>query len=166
MASAEAPNREMLEHAWRYFALHAGQRMSIFNYFLVLSSIVAAGLASCIQRNGPFQLLGAGLGALLALVAFTFWKLDQRTSFLIKHAENAIAELEHGFPIQCSRLISAEQEHTKKNLSAASRFKRLWTYGRSFRLVFAVMGFVGIVGAAACLYLYIYQPGHPLPIDY
>jgi ABC-type uncharacterized transport system permease subunit len=72
MGNQEASARDMLEHAWRYFALHAGQRMSIFNFFLVLSGIVAAGLAACLQRHGPFQLIGVALGVLLALVSFTF----------------------------------------------------------------------------------------------
>lgn len=155
MSNNDASGKEMLEHAWRYFALHAEQRISIFNFFLILSGIVVAGLAACLQLHGPFQLLGVVLGALLALVSFTFWKLDQRTSFLIKHAENAITELEQSFPIQSSRLISSERIRTDENISSLSGLFRLWTYGSAFRLVFTVMGLVGVAGAFICLWLYI-----------
>ena len=35
----------MREHSWRYFEVHAGQRITVFNYFLVASGAIAAGLA-------------------------------------------------------------------------------------------------------------------------
>ena len=78
-------------HAWRYFELHANQRIAVFNFFLVLSGLIAAGLAAAVQAAGLLLVVGAVLGLLLALVSFIFWKLDQRTSFLIKHAEQALA---------------------------------------------------------------------------
>ena len=77
------------------FDLHAHQRMSLFNYFLIASGSVAAGLAASLQRSGLFQILGTGLGALLILISFVFWKLDQRTAFLVKHAEEALTERKH-----------------------------------------------------------------------
>ena len=40
------------------------------------------------------RVVGIALGIFLAAVAFTFWKLDQRTAFLIKHAEQALQEAE------------------------------------------------------------------------
>jgi hypothetical protein len=150
----DVSTRDMLEHTWRYFALHAQQRISIFNFFLILSGLVAAGLAACVQRRGTIQLLGAGLGALLCLVSFTFYKLDQRSSFLIKHSENAIAELEQLFPIVGARLVFSERHRTAAAASSRFAATRLWTYGTAFRLVFVVMGSVGIVGAFLCLYLY------------
>jgi len=155
MGNQNASDRDMLEHAWRYFALHAGQRMSIFNFFLVLSGLVAAGLATCLQRDKPFQLLGTVLGFLLALVSFTFWKLDQRTSFFIKHAEGAIAELEESFPLAAARLISRERHRTDAAVSSSFVLIRMWTYGSAFRLIFVVMGIVGLGGAAWSLCRYV-----------
>src|SRR5580704_16155126 len=60
--ASELTTQVMLEHAWRYFALHANQRMSLFNFFLVLAGLISAGLAACLQRTGSFQLLGVALG--------------------------------------------------------------------------------------------------------
>jgi hypothetical protein len=108
MSETAPPAKDMLEHAWRYFAIHAQQRLSLFNYFLLASGSVAAGLAACLQRSGLFQVLGTALGALLTLISFIFWKLDQRSSFLVKHAEDALAELESTFPNSLAKLVYRE----------------------------------------------------------
>jgi hypothetical protein len=161
--SAAFSQREMLDHAWRYFELHANQRMSLFNFFLVLSSFVAAGLGASLQLRGAFELLGSVLGLLLAVVSFTFWKLDQRSSFLIRHAERAMAEIENAFSISAPRLFSSEVHLTAKAASYRYHPRRLWTYGAAFRFVFAVMGLVGIVGAILSVYFYFHGSG--LPVD-
>jgi len=135
----------MLDHTWRYFELHANQRMYIFNFFLVLSGLVAAGLAASFEGKGPLLLIGVVLGLLLALVSFVFWKLDQRVSFLIKNAEIALVELEALFPELRLRLFTEEPRLTQEARSAASLLRRQWTYGHSFRFVFSIMGGVGLL---------------------
>jgi hypothetical protein len=154
MPDQDETRREMFEHAWRYFALHAQQRMSVFNFFLILSGVVAAGVAACLQRSGPYRLLGVGLGVLLGLVSFVFYKLDQRTSSLIKHSEEAIAELEQSFPNVAARLVFNERHRARITPASGFVLIRLWTYGTAFRSVFAGMAFVGIVGAILCLAQY------------
>jgi hypothetical protein len=149
-------HQEMLDHAWRYFELHANQRMSLFNFFLVLSSFVAAGLGASLQLRGTLELMGVGLGVTLTTVSFTFWKLDQRTSFLIKHAERAVAEIESGFSLSTARLFSSEARVTARVVSSCYNPCRLWTYGSAFRFVFFVMGLVGIIGAILSVYFYFH----------
>lgn len=99
---------ELLEHAWRYFELHANQRISIFNYFVVISGAVSAGIAATWQGSQHFSIVGIVLGLLLSVVSFVFWKLDQRVSFLIKHAESALAEVEQSLPAHSVRLFLLE----------------------------------------------------------
>lgn len=144
----EMSPQEMLNYAWQYFVLHAGQRMSLFNFFLILNGIALAGLAACVQRGGALDLLGALLGLLIALIAFVFWKLDQRVAFLLKHAERALSEAELSMPITSARLFSNERESTAAAQNRGSHWTRMWTYGRAFRAVFAVTGIVGLVGSA------------------
>lgn len=139
---------DLLEHAWRYFELHANQRITVFNFFLALSGAVAVGLATALQGSPRFASLGIPLGLLLVLVSFVFWKLDQRVSFLIKHAEKALAELERALPAECARLFHLEPGNAKDTLESGSWWSRHWTYGRSFRFVFVIMGVFGIVGSA------------------
>jgi len=137
----------MVTHAWRYFELHANQRMSVFNFFLVLSGFVAAGLAASFQGSGPLPLIGVMLGFVLTLVSFVFWKLDQRVSFLVKHAEQALAELEGSFSDPKARLFAAEPDRTKEAQATGLWPTRQWTYGDSFRFVFVAMGVMGVIGA-------------------
>jgi hypothetical protein len=145
--------KDMLEHAWRYFELHALQRISLFNFFVVISVSVSAGLAACIQKGGLFHLVGAALGAVLVLVSFVFWKLDQRTAFLVKHAERAIADLEAGLSVPSARLLSSEPEAFAPQRTGFC-ITRMWTYGAAFRLVFCVMGGVGVVGGLLAVVRY------------
>jgi hypothetical protein len=137
----------MREHAWRYFELHANQRISIFNYFLVVSGAIAAGLATTLQGTPRFASLGIVLGGLLVLVSFVFWKLDQRSSFLIKQAEMALTETESAFPVESSCLFMFEPRNTKATSASMSWWHRPWTFGKAFRIVFIVMAVFGISGA-------------------
>jgi hypothetical protein len=61
-----------LSHAWRYFELHANQRIKVFNYFVALTSLVFAGLAASIQGRPRLGLLGFVLGLFLMLYHLSF----------------------------------------------------------------------------------------------
>jgi len=128
-----------LAHAWAYFQLHAAQRITIFNYFVVFSGILATGLAAAIQAPPRLASVGVALGLLLALLSYLFWQLDRRTSFLVKHAEDAIKLQEPAG----ARLMSDEVDKTRD----AKKNDGLWTYGKVFRVIFCVMAIVGIGGA-------------------
>lgn len=138
------------EHAWKYFELHANQRIAVFNFFLILSGALAAGIAATLQGTQRFSLLGVGLGILLALVAFVFWKLDQRVSFLVKHGELALAEIEATFPDRGLQLFHQEPAKTAAAQKTSGLWGRLWTYGQVFRFLFWAMAIFGIAGAALC----------------
>jgi hypothetical protein len=137
----------MLEHTWRYFELHANQRMSVFNFFLVMSGALAAGIAASLQGSPNLAAVGVVLGVLLSLVSFVFWKLDQRVSFLIKHAETALAEMESSLLTERARLFSLEPMSTAAAGSKSNLWVRHWSYGESFRVIFAVMAVFGVCSA-------------------
>ena len=137
----------MREHAWRYFELHAGQRLTLFNYFLVVSGAIAAGLAATLQGTQRFAAVGVVLGLLLVLVSFIFWKLDQRSSFLVKHAESALAKTEQAFSETEARLFAREPHATCEAAKKAAWWSRHWSYGDAFRFVFIAMAIFGVVGS-------------------
>ncbi len=132
-------NEGALAHAWAYFQLHASQRITIFNYFVVFSGILATGLAAAIQAPPRLASVGVALGLLLTLLSYLFWQLDRRTSFLVKHAEEVIKLRE---PAD-ARLVNDEIDKTLD----AKKNDGLWTYGEVFRVIFFVMALVGIGGA-------------------
>lgn len=149
----ELAPKDTLDHAWRYFALHAGQRMSMFNYFVIVFGVVSAGLAGCLRTEGKLRLLGVALGLALAVVSFVFWKLDQRTAFLIKHAEAALAEAEDAYSVQAALFRREPQDTADAKMVAG-----MWTYGKSFRTVFFLGGGFGLAGAGLSLALFVSQP--------
>ena len=93
------------KYIWDYFQLHAQQRLTTFNFYIVLSTLITTGLFSTFQKEFVLVPVGMVLGFLLVCLSFIFWKLDKRNSGLIKHAENALKFLE-----QKSRLEDTDVE--------------------------------------------------------
>ncbi len=137
------------DHAWRFFELHANQRMTVFNFFLVLVGLLVAGIAATLQGSARFSALGIALGALLVPLSFLFWKLDQRVSFLIKHAERIQARTEAELMPEPVRILTSEPAQF-----AAEQEGKLWTrpitFGASFRTVFILTAAIGLVSASIC----------------
>jgi hypothetical protein len=143
-----------LEHAWRYFALHAGQRISMFNYFIVVFGLVSAGMASCLRTNGVMLLAGAALGLGLIVIAFIFWKLDERTSFLVKQAERVLQHVEGSVLEEQARIFSDEARETGDQQLLTKGATKLWTYGQSFRTLFGLTATIGVAGIGFAILRY------------
>lgn len=136
-----------LEHAWRYFELHAGQRMTVFNFFLFLSGLAAAGIVGALTASNPLPELAGTLALLLSLTSFLFSKLDQRVCFLMKEAELACARAEAILFAEENRLFEKEPCRTSRKRAGRRSLSRMWTYGESFRLVFVLMGSAALIAA-------------------
>jgi hypothetical protein len=76
------------DHAWNWFALHAGQRMQTFNFFLVATGFLVAAYGSLLDEHRGGAIVVALLEAWLAM---WFSRLDARTRQLVKAAERALA---------------------------------------------------------------------------
>lgn len=136
------------DHAWRYFDVHAGQRMAMFNFFIVLSGLILTGIAGSLQAGPKIAVIGIFLGLLLALLAFVFWKIDQRAAFLVKHAEEAQAAIESMLLPDKARLFSKEPE--VRAGTKGSGFRKPWTFGKSLRVTFSSIAVAGLCGAGLC----------------
>lgn len=137
------------DHVWGYFELHAGQRLTMFNFFVVLSGLVTAGFGATMQGSPRMAFLGILLGVVLMLLSFVFWKLDQRSSFLVKHAEDAGIEIENHLLPPAGRLFASEPGRFQSVMAGRS-LSGIWTFGRSLRFAFGGMAVVGAVTAAIC----------------
>ena len=86
---------EYLHHqAWNYFALHAQQRLTTVNFYLVLATALTAAAVASFGENFGFPGLRLPAGLLLSLLSFAFWRLDYRNRELISAAEAALRSLE------------------------------------------------------------------------
>ena len=55
-------SKDWLNISWKYFELHAQQRIMYFNFFVVFSTILTTGLVATFQLNNNVQFIGIGLG--------------------------------------------------------------------------------------------------------
>jgi hypothetical protein len=88
-----ATEKDALEHAWGWFALHARQRMFCVNFFLVAVAFLAAGYVTALTEK--LCGLAAGTSLLGALIAWLFHRLDDRTRDLVHAGEDAMKPLQH-----------------------------------------------------------------------
>lgn len=139
-----------MEHAWKYFELHAQQRMTVFNFYLAISGLIAAGIGVSLQQGSRFLFLASLLGIFLSMVSFLFWQLDARISAMIKRAELALCYIEKSSLIQEVAIFSLD-DNAVRNKS----FMSIWTYGKCFRVSFFAVGFIGLMFAAAPLISYL-----------
>ncbi|HBP5007864.1 TPA: hypothetical protein ACP31A_003218 [Pseudomonas aeruginosa] len=138
--NSESLAQRSIDHAWRYFELHAQQRMTVFNFYLAISGIVSAGIGACLQGGAKMTILASILGGFLSLVSFLFWKLDQRVSEMIKRAESALRVVENDYALPVAALFNRDSK-----ASSAKGLFSVWTYGRCFRVAFLTVGIVGII---------------------
>ena len=134
--------REFREYAWNYFAIHADHRLKVFNFYLVLASLVIGALVTVSGKGGlnPNHSL---LLLLLAFLSFIFWKFEERARMLVKNGEAALKYLDREVvnPEE-SPLALFEQDDIKTNaLPKWPLSIGYYSYSRVFRWVYAFFGF-------------------------
>lgn len=153
---------ELKEHAWNYFQLHAGQRMSVFNFFAVMSTLLTTALATSFTEKFNCPVIGIIAGIGLVVIAFVFWKLDQRIGFLIKLAETSLTaiESEGGNDKKTSdspqSLFLIERIETDKKRQESCWWKpQTWhmKYSECFGVAYFLFGFIGIVGTVWAIFM-------------
>ena len=89
------------EYAWRYFAYHAKQRVTMFNFFLLGSGVIANAYGLLLRGESHLQAGGVALVGLLVCVIF--FMLDIRNRQLVHLGEDALRRVEKDY------LLSSEQ---------------------------------------------------------
>lgn len=69
------------EHIWKYFELHAQQRMTVFNFYIAITGLLAAGIGVTLQQGGKYVLFTSLMGVFVAFISFIFWKLISEYRF-------------------------------------------------------------------------------------
>jgi len=147
--------QKSFEHAWKYFEIHANQRMQMFNYYIAISTAITAGLATSFQVGYKLSMLGIVMGLLLMLVSFIFSKLDARTSFLIKHAEQSLKKFELAVNSPDYFIFTLEENITHLNLTSnRCHIFTSWTYTKSFQFMFLILSLLGLGGAVISALIY------------
>lgn len=153
--SREHEDAFLRKQAWDYFTIHSNQRMTVFNFYIVLSSLTVTSYFASFKNDSNLASAGWILALLLCFFAFIFWKLDQRNKALIKKAERALKYFERSEP--SSNLVKVflqEEKDTEAIRKLAKRSGRIffWRWHLSFSdcfncvyAVFASIGFGALV---------------------
>lgn len=143
--------KEYREYAWKYFSLHAEQRLKTFHFFVVLSAVISGAILT-IAKDIANVSCAAPMAYLLSFLAFIFWKLDQRNKELIKRGESALKAIENNIELtednlSTVHLFSSEETKTdsKKRFPSVSLLEAHFSYTNCFNWVFFVFGMSGFV---------------------
>ena len=138
------------ESAWQHFAIHAEQRLKMFQFYITISTALLGGGVLLLQtdQNGIALSL---LGFLALFFSFVFWKLEDRTRILVRNAEDAIKYWESLCDVQD---IDDQPSPLKMFIRDDFRIERrkgwsaLWyfSYHDCFVMVFVVIGILGALG--------------------
>lgn len=79
------------EFAWSWFQYHASQRLTSFNFFLIIVGLLLVGYAQAIDHS--WNGFGAALWLLGALVAACFLALDIRNDELVQYGLVALEDI-------------------------------------------------------------------------
>jgi len=155
------PDDDLRKQAWDYFHMHASQRLTTFNFYIVISSVLTTGLAAMFKVDFEIKYAGVALGFLLILFSFIFWKIDERNKEMIKGAEETLKFFERtsqlpdsGMEPHIAKRFLREEYDT--NLKKAQRSWRFWrnyySYSECFKFIFLIFFIVGLVGAVLSLW--------------
>jgi len=129
------------EHYWKYFEIHTQQRMTVFNFYLAIVGLAAAGIGIGLQQGVKYNYLTSSIAIFMALVSFIFFKLDQRVSTLIKRSEKALIFFEGEFSSDHPKLFHSDEMDSNLN----SGLTTPWSFGRCFRISFFLIGNISLV---------------------
>jgi hypothetical protein len=79
-------------YAWNWFALHAGQRLQLVNFWLVAVAFLASAYVQA--RSNHMVAIAFGVSVTGVVSSLAFVRLDVRTRQLVQVAENALRYFE------------------------------------------------------------------------
>ena len=141
---------EIRNHCWNYFSLHAQQRMSAFQFFITIETGLIGACLFLVQSKSQFtnSYWPIMIGPMIMMLAFVFWKIDQRTKDMIKNAEISLAQIEKFF-LENSTIVKSLPFSTDPQASGSVKsfplFPGRLTYSKSFGTVFIACGIFGAV---------------------
>lgn len=143
-------SKVVIDHLWKYFEIHSQQRMTLFNFYIVICGVISSVIGYGIQSTKDLIYLEITLCILLTLFSFLFYKLDQRTSFLIKRSEKALADFENQFNTTNINLF-ANDSNDLISRNTSKKLNKVFTYGQIFRGVFILISLTSIILAGYLL---------------
>jgi hypothetical protein len=102
-------------YAWNWFALHAGQRLQLVNFWLVAVAFLASAFVQA--RASHLFAIAFGVSVTGMVSSLAFMRLDIRTRQLVQVAENALRYFETG-------LVTAGLDEVTELVKASHQARR------------------------------------------
>jgi len=144
----EAAEKEAASYAWDYFQYHAGQRQSVFRFFLTLVGVLTLAYGYSLRSESSdaaahSETVRLGIGCLLIVTSVLFWRLDKRSQNLIKASEDALKQVEN----RLASLLDGDQSIRLMHIDGHKSQSGLLSYVETFRQIYAVIfSLVGLSG--------------------
>jgi hypothetical protein len=144
--------KDARNYAWEHFKLHAAQRFTTFNFFIVLAVLMTTGLATALSKDFQYPELALYMGLLLVVISFVFWKLDQRARQLLEVSKDALKEMErfeNEAEPRCWAVFRIEVARTTERKAQSHAFApHRWhlTYLHCFGIIYLLFGVLGGIG--------------------
>lgn len=145
--------KDYRDYAWNYFALHAGQRMAVFRFYVIFATVIIGAFSTLVSKNG-IQKEYFLLPLSLVFFSFIFWKLEKRTKMLVRNAEEALKHIDE-LCIKDDDLVLKlfHNDDTKtSNLHLWPLYGGYFSYSRVFKWVYIFLALLGMSGLVICLF--------------
>lgn len=149
---------DFIKVLWDYFSIHAGQRIQILNFYIVLETFFITALLTLFQLSGDLTILRIILSIAIIFFSFIFYALDTRTKEMIKFSEEALKHIEQKYIEKYGSeimIFSIEHEKTQSNRRWSKFSKKYLSYSKLFRLTYLFFTFIGLLGLGLEVYLSI-----------
>ena len=153
-ATMDSPN-----YIWEYFRYHASQRLTTFNFYIIICTLLGTGYLRAIDGSLGVAIV---LALLFCFITFIFWKLDIRNKQIIDNARKAMRVIERNDerksmqyredPCLLFCYLDSQTENEKKKKSFWP-WKVYYGYAECFRLVFVLFFFLGVLASLYSLTL-------------
>lgn len=150
-----------MQYAWRWFEYHAGQRLSVFRFFLVVVAFLCTAYVTAIVRGESN--VAAGLAVTLGVAAFFFWRLDVRNMRLVKVSEAPLKKLEEQLStlVNCGELRLAHEADIKPDFTRNWWQKHVIQHCYSFRQIYICLF---VIGGIVAFFGLIFSFMHEVPV--
>lgn len=144
--SEQGNEQDMRAYAWNWFALHAGQRLQLVNFWLIAVAFLATAFVAA--RTGHLLPVALGVSITGCIASVAFMRLDNRTRQLIHLAEEALLSIEAAGNTDKQNPPDATALVTRSRLAPRSRFDSYRVIIQGLQLLVAGLF---LLGAIDCL---------------
>jgi hypothetical protein len=169
----QAAEKEAASYAWDYFQYHAGQRLSVFRFYLTIVAAVTISYGYAQRQTAslpppaivvtqgaqqelksspiPSQPLSSALssqaelfvGMVYLVTSFLFWRLDERNRILIGFSEEALKRSERRLADILKSDTICLMSHGERK-NASNVFRPFERFKQIHRWIFFLVGLAGI----------------------